>query len=533
MTAPGGAPDYRRPSGGGRLLPWLAAAMLWLPLLWRWSRAWSIAPDQAYGFAVPVLALYLAKERLGWAPAPLAPAAGERRLAAAALALGLVLYAAALPVLEANALWPTAQWWAGLAALAVTLAALTLAGGWRWARHFAFPAAFVFTALTWPTPVKVWIVNNLVAVNARLAAELVSVLGHPALVSGNVIVVGTGLVGVDEACSGLRSLQAVGMAACFFGELFRLNRARRLTLLFGSFLAAWAANVARTAALTQIAAARGLAASERWHDRAGAAELAAALGAILFLAVRSARASRPPAAIPASAAAAGSWRRGLRAAAWTILLVCGSAEAGTQAWYRSHEQSRGAALQHWELRAPDATWQRAAVPARAAAILRSSAAGGLEGRDPASGERAWAFLVAWEGGAAQGENPEWHDPTICLPAAGAIRVADWGRVEAIVGGQPLPFTGYSFTADGRPLAVFFCHWDGDLAKARAEGVLDPGDLRARRWRRVWEGRRDGNVAHLTLMLETADRAAAIRWLREWAPRLLELRPGPGRPGPGS
>jgi len=531
---PGGAPDFRAPAGDGRLLPLLAAALLWGPLLGRWSRAWSIAPDQAYGWAVPLLALFLARERLGWAPAPRPPAAAERRLAAAALGAGLLVYAAALPVLEANALWPTAQWGGGLAALAVTLAALTLAGGARWARHFAFPTAFVFTALTWPTPVKVWIVDNLVAVNARLAAELVSVLGHPALVSGNVIVVGTGLVGVDEACSGLRSLQAVGMSAWFCGELFRLPPARRLTLFFGSFLAAWAANVARTCVLTQIAAARGLAASERWHDRAGAAELVAALGAVLFLALRSARAARAPAAAAAPAPAAGSWRRRLRPAAWAVLLVCGAAEAGTQAWYRSHERGRGGPpLRHWELRAPDAAWRPTPVPARAEAILRSSAAGGLEGRDPASGARAWAFLVAWEGGAAQGENPEWHDPTICLPAAGATRVADWGRVEAIVGGQALPFTGYAFTADGRPLAVFFCHWDADLAKARVEGRLDPGDLRARRWRRVREGRRDGNVAHLTLILETADRAAAVRWLQEWAPRLLLLEPGPGRPGAGS
>jgi hypothetical protein len=141
-------------------------------------------------------------------------------------------------------------------------------------------------------------------------------------------------------------------------------------------------------------------------------------------------------------------------------------------------------------------------------------------------------VISWEGGAAQGENPEWHDPTICLPAAGATRIADWGATPVVIDGVTLPFTGYAFIADGRPLAVFFCHWDAELSAARAEGDLDPQDLRGRRWRRVWEGRRQGDVAHLTLMVETGDRDAAVSWLKRWAPRLVSSTSLSDRPPGG-
>jgi hypothetical protein len=37
---------------------------------------------------------------------------------------------------------------------------------------------------------------------------------------------------------------------------------------------------------------------------------------------------------------------------------------------------------------------------------------------------------------------------------------------------------------------------------------------------VREGRRRNDIAHLTLELEEPNDAAAIAWLRAWAPRLL-------------
>lgn len=94
-----------------------------------------------------------------------------------------------------------------------------------------------------------------------------------------------------------------------------------------------------------------------------------------------------------------------------------------------------------------------------------------------------------------------------------------------VGGRILPFAGYRFVAAGRPLTVFFCHWDAETARARKELPASVDDVRARRWQRVEEGRREGDVAHIAFVAETADAAAALAWVRRWAPVLL--RPGSG------
>ena len=498
---------------------WAAAALaaLWLPLLRLWGQAWSAAPEQAYGWGVPALALYLAWERSQDRPAARPPGRGVRRAAWALVAAGLVLYLAALPVLEANAQWPAAQWAAALAAGAVPLGGLLLCGGGPWAAHFAFPLAFVGTALTWPTPLHVWIARDLAAANARLAAEFVSACGHPAVVNGNVIVVANGSVGVEEACSGLRSLQAVWMAAWFFGEFFRLNWPRRLGLVVVALAAALAGNLARTAFLTWQAAARGLAASERWHDPAGAAELVLTLllvaGAAVWIARKHLRRGRA-AAVPAPGA-------GRPLAAWAGVTLAGAlaAVAGTEAWYRFHERQGGERVD-WTLAAPDDAWQAVPLPPRVREVLQYSSAGGLAQPDPESGRPALVFLITWKGDAANGENPEWHDPTICLPGAGVALAADLGEVIVPIGGVRVPFAAYRFAAGGRTLQVFFCHWDAELGRARPDAENPGRDVRARRLERVREGRRRNDVAHLTFELQLADDAAALAWLRTWAPRLL-------------
>jgi exosortase len=500
---------------------WAAAALaaLWLPPLRLWSQAWAAAPDQSYGWGVPALVLYLVWERSQDRPAPRPPGRNARILAWTLVGAGLLLFAAALPVLEANALWPTAQWSAALAAIAVTLGGLILAGGGGWAVHFWFPVAFILTALTWPTPLHVWIAQDLAGANAGLAAEVVSALGHPAVVTGNVIIVGTGSVGVAEACSGLRSLQAVWMAALFFGEFFRLNWPRRVGLVVVAVVAALAANLARTTFLTWQAAARGLAESERWHDPAGMTELVLTLlvvaGAALWIARRSLRsgsaAERPVAA----------WEPGRGLGAWAGVVLGGAllAAGGTQAWYRAHERHAGERVD-WTMTATDPSWRPVPLPARVRDILQYSSASGLAQEDPRTGRPIVAFLISWLGDAANGENPEWHDPTVCLPGAGVKLAADLGEFTVDIGGVPVPFAAYRFTAGAQTLEVFFCHWDAEIGRARADAQNPSFSVRARRLERVREGRRHNDVAHITFALPMDDDAAALAWLREWAPRLL-------------
>jgi len=513
----------RRPA-----LALLGAAALWVPLILRWSQSWLSAPDQAFGWFVPVFAIYLGIERWRRGRAPAEPTAGERTGGAVAFALGCLLVFTNLPVLEANALWPTAQWWGAAGATLATLGAFTAAGGWLWARQFLFPPLFIFTALTWPTPIKTWIVGTLEGANAEIAAGVVSSFGHPAVVSGNVIAVSTGMVGIEEACSGLRSLQTVWMMAWFAGEFFLLNLPRRFFLVFAAVLVALVANLGRTIFLTWVAADQGLLASERWHDRAGNLELAVDL---ILVAALAWRAHRPggrrrtvsafgPLPVRAPGQFDGVWKRwqALAVAALAVGLV---AEAGTRAWYHSH--SRGdVARVHWRLTRPNPNWTAVPVPPREIEVLQSTQADGLRVRPPGSEFPAWVFVVSWEGSAARSENPEWHDPTICLPAAGGRLIGTLGTAPLQIGPQALSFAGYRFQVGGQAETVYFCHWDAENATVRQEEASgSAGDVRSRRWQRVREGRRQGDVAHIAFVIETADAAAALAWLQHWAPLLLQ------------
>jgi exosortase len=509
-------------AAAGGWLPIVALILVWLPLMARWSVAWSASADQAYGWAVPALALYLVLERWRTRPAPRPLGRRGRAIAGCSLAAGLVALAAALPVLEANALWPAAQWAGAAGALAVTFAGAAFRGGPGWAKLFAFPFAFVLTGLMWPTQVNLWIVTTLAGLNAQVAAEIVSAAGHPAVVNGNVIAVAGGLVGIDEACAGLRSLQAVSMIGFFFGEFFMLNAARRSILVAAALAVALAGNLSRTSFLTWQVAAHGIAAGKSWHDPAGIFELIATLAVTTALAVGLAHGGR--ARVASSPAQSASVKPPGRPGLWPWVALLGAvfAAGGTQIWYLAHEWRAPPGL-GWELTVPDSAWQPIAVPAQAQAVLGNSDAAGLAWQDAATGMRAWAFLISWRGDAAHGENPEWHDPTVCLPASGARLVRNLGSIDLAIDGVPLTFSAYRFAVAGRFIDTFFCHWDGELDQSRSEGGPGRG-IRWRRLQRVAEGRRRGDVAHLTLEIEADDDDAAKAWFRSWAPRLLHPTP---------
>ena len=415
---------------------------------------------------MPVLALYLAWERWRSRPPARPPGRAGRALRLAAGAAGLALFLAALPVLEANALWPTAQWAGASGPRLRRFGGARLAGGAAWASDFAFPVGFVFTALAWPTAVHLWVIRVLVAGNAQHGRRDRVDPGHPAVVNGNVIMVANGLVGRR------RGLQRAPIApggvdgrlvprGVSPAELAPEAGAGR-----GPAAVALAPTWPRTAFLTWLAASHSIAASERWHDRAGIAELVVTLAIVALLAERAARKGRPPgpAAAPPGPV---RWPVGWSVAALAAALL---AEGSTQAWYLWHEWRAPAAHVRWTLVAPDPSWRPVPIPGRAQSILQYSSGSGLEWSDPASDSRAWVFVLNWEGDAAEGENPEWHDPTICLPASGVRLDRGPRRDPARPRGDPMRITGYRFTVGRSPLAAKF-HNNLGMALL-AKGLVD-------------------------------------------------------------
>ncbi|MBP6865660.1 MAG: exosortase/archaeosortase family protein [Candidatus Didemnitutus sp.] len=510
------APLLRDPVGAGYWL-WIALGATWVVLALRLASAWAASVEQAHGWVVPLLCAWLMIERKGTAPVAEAAGRGERRASAMAVTAGLLVLVTTVPVLEANRLWPTAQWVAAGGALLVSLGLLVCAGGWRWAGHFVFPLFFATTALTWPAAVQVPLLQGLARFNAALAAEAVSLLGHPAVVQGNLIEVGAGVVGVDEACAGLRSLQAVWMVSWFGGELLRLGAWRRAALVICGWVIAFAGNLLRTVFLTWRIALEGAENGGRWHDPAGTAAMVATFVAVGLAAWWLARQANVAPERRGAAPQTGVLARWVGLA---VLVPLALTEAGTRAWFGWHERA-GASAQ-WELRGELAGWTPLPISERIRGILRYSSGEGMSWTGPGGARQAVAYALRWEDAGQLDLAGVGHDPTVCMPSLGAELQAELPAETVTVEGREIVFAAYRFSGGGKTQHVFFCVWDAFHGRTMRERGDD--FLPAHRLRRLADGRRRADAAHVVLVLQGEDSdASASAWLHETASTLLRAK----------
>ncbi len=268
----------------------LPLAGYWLVLIYYLGAQWSVYEQYNYGWAVPFLCLYLIWRRCARGNAEtlkaetlksLAPGAGEEQKAESAggkaeklksrnaeipvpfsfsafqlfsFCFLCLLYAPTRFLHEANPTWRLTSLLWTLEVIALTLLCML----WRWAQppprdlvrfrtqfqlsafsfsDFAFPICFFLVAVPWPSGLENFLTQSLMRLNTATTVELLGFFGIPAVQQGNVIEVGTGVVGIDEACSGIRSLQAALMISLFLGELYCAERQAPCVLRAGGFRA--------------------------------------------------------------------------------------------------------------------------------------------------------------------------------------------------------------------------------------------------------------------------------------------------------
>src|SRR5437667_9930477 len=217
------------------LLATAATGILWFVLFRHLSGEWSVNEQYNYGWFVPFFAAYLFWLR--WQDRPAIEIRNSKleirrqQAIAALVSISALLVLFPLRLFEiGNPDWRPLEWLHAAIAVFVTLALIWKIGGKPWLTHFAFPVALIFVAVPWVAPIEVPIVQGLMRVVASIASETLNLCGIPARLEGSVIRVNTGLVGVNEACSGVRSLQTSLMIGLLFGELKRLSIPRRLPL---------------------------------------------------------------------------------------------------------------------------------------------------------------------------------------------------------------------------------------------------------------------------------------------------------------
>lgn len=460
--------------------------LLWLETIRHLKGEWSYNPQYAYGWAVPFLALYLFWRRWMTRPAPLPPTG---RLWAIACAFVLALLFLPLRFLsEANPDWRLLSWALALGAVGITASCIFLAGGRSWLRHFLFPVAFLLVAVPWPTQLEQLVVQSLMHSETAINVSLLNLMGIPALQQGNVIEVGSAMIGIEEACSGVRSLQATFMVSLFLGELYSFNAVARLILIVAGGMLAFVCNLVRTAILVWVGAHQGGAAIEAWHDPAGLTILLVCLFGLWILSLLIERRpffladQPPPAAAPSPARF--PWQLAATLAAW---IVC--VEIGVQMWYRAHQT--GFAATRWTVNWPTSenTYQSVAIPKNTEDLLRynEGGAGRWHGND---GQPWMMYFFRWFPGRTAALFVKVHRPDVCLPASGMKLKQDSGLRLLEVNKVNLPVRSYRFDDAGRPLHVFYCYSDGRSSYTSAQAA-EQEDWSARgRVRAAWEGRRD-------------------------------------------
>ena len=458
------APDWLAPAG-------FALGALWLLPV---SGAWENAPDLSHAWAVPLLMAYLWWERWGERPAPSARAplrAGGWLLAAALglLALPLRLLLTPFPLSPSLIVGYTAL--AGAAALTAAWFAAGRAG-LRWT---AGPLLLTLSAIPAPAMIQTSFIIPLREGMAVLAAEFSNLLGHPALAVGTTIRLGNGWVGIDEACGGIRSLQACVMIGLFFGEWFRCGWVRRLALLGTAVAAALLGNFGRVIFLS-LRAGAGPQALESVHDLAGWIAMAGSLVLTGWLACRWAGYRWPQQrSLPRVAGAsspAGAWLAVVAA----LFLVD---EVATRLWFAQGEAARSVVPQ-WTIRLPvgQAGFHASPLSEPARELLRPDTyAAGTWQLTP--DERVGAYYMEWRKGQAARSVPFLHNPTVCLPLSGCELIAPLDPIPVHWTGGEMAFLAYKFRRMNEDILVAFIIWDS----SRGRPLVRPGEILS--WRQWW------------------------------------------------
>jgi exosortase len=494
-----------------RRLDWIVPSVLWLWLFCHLHSEWTLNAQYNYGWTVPFFAGFLFFLRWRRRPPPGAPSASG----VATLLLGLILLAL-LPlrvIEEANPDWRLLGWILALLVALFTLISLARAGGREWVRHFAFPICFPLVAVPWPVRVENFAVQNLMRIVTSCAVEIAGWIGVGAYQVGNVIELRNGFVGVDDACSGVRTLQAGIMVALVLGELLRLSPIRRLGLVLLGCGWVFACNIVRATALVMVTANSGPEALARWHDLIGTLAMVAGMAGLLGLAWLWKSDPLPPVAQTEAARRQGSITRQLIALAWLVAIF-----GLTEFWYRGHE---GQLIDRppWHARWPSGneTLRLLSIAETTRAILQYDEASSAAWEE-AGDVRWWSFFARWKPARTALQLVHSHTPEICLPAIGRTFRGELPALTMQAGSVSLDFRVYEFEEAQRPLFVFVSIQDdkkqASTPTAGPEGWNARGRLLA-----AWRGQRNLGQRLLEIAVTgfadyAAAREAAARTVRE-------------------
>jgi exosortase len=235
------------------------AVGVFAPILYHMTLHWKADANYSHGFLVAPLALFFAWERLPQLKkAPIDPTWwGVVPLLLGSLSLMIGRLGVELMSMRV--------------AFVLTLIGIVLMTLGRSSfRILAFPLLFLFLMVPLPQSLVNVIAFPLQLIAADFAVDSLHRLGIPALREGNIIHLADTQLFVADACSGLRSLMALGTLGVVFAYFFRRNIVERAVLIVSTIPIAIFVNAFRVALTGYLTHTYGSAAAEGWiHQMEG------------------------------------------------------------------------------------------------------------------------------------------------------------------------------------------------------------------------------------------------------------------------
>ena len=490
----------------GMVLLAMAGGFGWL--FWHAHLHWGGESYYNYGWAIPFMAVFLLYRRIQ-APDYTFSEKGPQRwkgalFLAALVVTGIGFFSVRL-FNEANPFWRVPLWALGCGLVGLFWLGLYLLGGLRSLRHFYFPILFCLLALPWPWRLEQALIQSLTGWVTDLTVGCLNLMGYPAMALGNTIQIGEVRVGVDEACSGIRSLQSLVMISLFLGEYFFFPIWKRLLLIFGSVGLVLFFNGIRAVTLAYVTLEGDAEAFEFWHDALGHVTFIASCVLLFFLGDRlEARTGDPPSreatarqgpAMRGDAGAGGSQGTGIVLArvspgrAWglvgAIVGVFLIAEIAVQGYYAIRE-SRNPELPNLVIEWPESgspSFELEPIPENIEEVLQYDFGTRATARWQ-NGLRASITYYGYTGEDRMASVSSFgHSPTICMTAVGYRLDSKKDPLYVELYDEKWKINHYEFVLErgsfDYPVQVFWLVWEPQQMGVDAE------ELGALTWQTQW------------------------------------------------
>ncbi|MEM1157479.1 MAG: exosortase/archaeosortase family protein [Verrucomicrobiota bacterium] len=442
-------------------LCWITAGFfLWLS--WICADDWNNNPNYSYGWIITVISIFFLYRRLIETPFERPNVIKYATPVSRALWLAPVTILILELVRMTPIHWRPITWSIFFTGAGVLLGMVYLALGKKGLKALFFPVFFLSLAIPWPSFIEITIIREFSFLLAAIAGEVLLLLGTYAEVQGKVIELSNGSVGVDEACSGLRSLQAALMVGFALGEWFRFPLRWRVFFVVISVLVGFAINIVRTITLSLLVAKGGSAAFDQWHDTVG---LISMIGLTLTIAgLGSWITKHLTLALPPQNQQS-LWHehsRWIPKSNFSIALTAASLVAFCipYFWYHWNEASTSADSPFLGT----SSWNediRILEPAdNISEVLRHDSGGYLK-LPPPSGSEIVSYHFFWKPSAHNGK-VLFHRPDVCMPGGGWIQNGPAEIITGKLNGRPTTVHKFDFSRGNIRSSLYWFCWIDEL-----------------------------------------------------------------------